>query len=151
MLLHDAALSFLHFVFVLILAGALSAELFVLRLPVTATVARLLLRVDLFYAIAAVGLIVAGFARAIWGAAGWDYYAGQPFFWTKIAAFVVIGLLSIVPTLSYFRWVKAAASDAGFLAPEAELKRVRLIAMIEIHLLVLVIAFATLMARGIGG
>jgi putative membrane protein len=148
--MHDAALSFLHFVFLLILAGALSAELFILRLPVNATVARLLLRVDLFYAIAAVGLILAGFARAIWGAAGWDYYASQPFFWAKIAAFIAIGLISIIPTLSYFRWVKATGADAGFLAPDAQIKRVRLIAMIEIHLLVLVIAFATLMARGIG-
>jgi putative membrane protein len=148
--MHDAALSFLHFVFLLILAGALSAELFILRLPVNATVARLLLRVDLFYAIAAVGLILAGFARAIWGAAGWDYYASQPFFWAKLGGFVAIGLISIVPTLSYFRWVKAAAADAGFLAPDAEVQRVRLMAMIEIHLLVLVIAFATLMARGIG-
>ena len=75
MLFHDAALSYLHFVFAFILVGALVAEAFVLRLPVDGRVARLLLRIDLFYAIAAVGVIVAGVSRVFWGAKGADFYA----------------------------------------------------------------------------
>lgn len=150
MLYHDAGLSFLHFTFVFVLVGALSAEAFVLRLPVNAQVARLLLRIDLFYGISAVGLILAGLSRVIWGAAGWQYYMAQPFFWAKMASFAVIGLLSIWPTLAYFRWNAGARSNEAFSAPAAEVKATRRFVMIELHLLALVILFATLMARGIG-
>ncbi len=147
----DAGLSFLHFTFVLILAGALSAEAFVLRLPVNAQVARLLLRIDLFYGISAVGLILAGASRALLGAKGWDSYQAQPFFWAKMAAFALIGLISIWPTRAFFRWNKSARADPAFVAAEGEIKSMRRLVTAELHLLALVILFAALMARGIGG
>lgn len=151
MLLHDAALSYLHFVFAFILAGALIAEAFLLRLPVDGRAARLLLRVDLFYGVSAVGVILAGVARVLWGAKGWEYYAAQPFFWAKMATFLAIGLISIAPTRRFLRWVKAAGAGPAFAAPEAEAKAARRLVMIELHLLALLPLFAALMARGIGG
>lgn len=150
MLLHDAALSYLHFVFALILVAALAAEAFVLRLPVDSRVARLLLRIDLFYGISAVGVIAAGVARVFWGAKGAEFYGAQPFFWAKMATFAVIGLISIAPTRKFIAWVRQASKDAAFVVPEAEVKGVRRLVMIEIHLLALVPLFAALMARGIG-
>jgi len=150
MLLHDAALSYLHFVFALILAGALAAEAFVMRLPVDGRVARLLLRIDLFYGISAVGVIAAGVARVFWGAKGAEFYGTQPFFWAKMAVFAVIGVISAAPTRTFIRWVKQAGQDAAFAVPEADTKRVRRLVMIELHLLALVPLFAALMARGIG-
>jgi len=150
MLFHDAALSYLHFIFAFILAGALAGEAFVLRLPVDGRAARLLLRMDAFYAIGAVGVIAAGVARVFWGAKGASYYADQPFFWIKMAAFAVIGLISIAPTRTFFAWVKQTGKDAAFAVAEADAKRVRRLVMIELHLLALVPLFAALMARGIG-
>lgn len=150
MLLHDAALAYVHFVFAFILAGALAAEAFVMRLPVDGRVARLLLRIDLFYGISAVGVIAAGVARVFWGAKGVDYYASQPFFWAKMATFAVIGLISIAPTRAFIRWVKQANQDAAFAVAEADVKRLRRFVMIELHLLALVPLFAALMARSIG-
>lgn len=150
-LLHDAALSYLHFVFAFILVAAIAAELFVLRLPVDARVARLLLRIDLFYGASAVGVILAGVARVFWGAKGAGFYAAQPMFWAKMAAFALVGLISIAPTRAFFRWVKAARTDTAFAVSEPEAKRVRRLLMIEAHVLALVPLFAALMARGIGG
>lgn len=150
MAFHDAGLSWLHFLFAFVLVGALTAELFILRLPVDGRVARLLLRVDLFYGVSAVLVILAGISRVIWGAAGWDYYRIQPFFWAKMATFLLIGLLSALPTMRFMRWTKASAQDAAFIAPAHEVKRVRMLVMGETHLIVLVLAFAALMARGVG-
>ena len=150
MLLHDAAFSFLHFVFALILVGALVAEAFILRLPIDGRVARLLLRADLFYGVSAVGVILAGVARVFWGAKNSDYYASQPFFWAKMAVFGVIGLISIQPTRMFLRWVRQAGQDAAFMVAEADVKRIRRLVMIEVHLLALLPLFAALMARGIG-
>lgn len=151
MLWHDAAFSYLHFTFALILTGALAAEAFVLRLPVDGRVARLLLRIDAFYGASAVAVILAGLARVFWGLKDESFYGGQPFFWAKMATFAVIGLISIAPTLRFIRWVKAANADAAFAAPEAEVKAIRRAVMVELHLLALVPLFAVLMARGVGG
>ncbi|MCX7358386.1 MAG: DUF2214 family protein [Alphaproteobacteria bacterium] len=151
MLLHDAALSYLHFTFAFILVGALAAEAFVLRLPVDGRVARLLLRIDLFYGISAVGVIAAGVARVFWGVKGADFYGAQPFFWAKMATFAIIGVISIAPTRKFIAWVKQFGKDATFAVTEADAKSVRRLVMIELHLLALVPLFAALMARGIGG
>jgi putative membrane protein len=150
MLLHDAALAWLHFTFAFILVSAIVAELFILRLPVDGRVARLLLRVDLFYGVSSVLIILAGVSRVIWGAKGWEYYQAQPFFWAKIATFAVIGLISILPTRTFIRWNKAAGANPSFAAPEAEVKSMRRFVMFETHLVVLLLLFASLMARAIG-
>ncbi|MBY0563442.1 MAG: DUF2214 family protein [Hyphomonadaceae bacterium] len=151
MLYHDAGLSFLHFTFAFILVGALAAEAFILRLPVDSRVAKLLVRVDAFYGLSALLILIVGVSRAIWGATGWDYYQAQPFFWAKLATFVAIGLLSVQPTLRFLRWNKAAKADAAFVAPASEVKSARRLVMIEVHLIVLILLCAALMARGIGG
>jgi putative membrane protein len=150
MLLHDAALAWLHFVFAFILVAAIAAEAFILRLPVDARVARLLLRADLFYGISAFLLILAGISRVIWGAKGWDYYQHQPFFWAKMATFAVIGLISIAPTRSFMRWTKAASANPDLVVPDVEAARVRRLVTLEVHLVALLLVFAVLMARGIG-
>ena len=151
MLMHDAGLAWLHFLFAFVLVGALCAELFILRLPVDSRVARLLLRVDLIYGASSVLLILAGVSRVVWGAKGWDYYNAQPFFWAKIAMFAVIGLLSIAPTRTFMRWTKSFNADSNFTPPEAQVKSIKRYVMIEVHLIALLLLFASLMARGIGG
>lgn len=149
-LFHDAALSWLHFVLAFILVGSIIAEAFVLRLPVDGRIARLLLRIDLFYGVSAVLIILAGIARVIWGAKGWVYYQDQPFFWAKMATFGAIGVLSIAPTRTFIRWAKQAGANANFIVPDVEAKRVRRLVVIETHLVALLVLFAALMARGIG-
>ncbi|GAN00257.1 inner membrane protein [alpha proteobacterium U9-1i] len=150
MLLHDAGLAWLHFLFAFVLVGAVVTELFILRLPVNAQTARLLVRVDAFYGGSSVLLILAGISRVVWGAKGWGYYQAEPFFWAKMATFAIIGLISIAPTRTFLRWLKAANADAHFIAPEAEVKSARRIVMFEVHGVALLLLFASLMARGIG-
>ncbi len=150
MLYHDAGLSVLHFVFVFLVVGTLSAEAFLLRLPVDGRIARLLLRIDMFYAIGAVGVILAGVARVFLGAKGASFYGAEPFFWAKMATFGVIGLISIGPTRAFMRWTKAARDNPAFAVDDAEISKVRRFVMAEVHLLALVIVFAALMARGLG-
>ncbi len=149
-MLHDAGLSFFHFTFAFIFAGALSAEAFVLRLPVDARVAKLLVRIDVFDRIGAIGLLLAGLARLNFGAKGWAFYESQPFFWAKMAAFALIGVVSIMPSLAFFRWSRAASMDESFVAPAAEAKAIRRLVIAEAHLLALAVLFAALMARDFG-
>jgi len=146
----DAALSVAHFLALLVMVGALSAEAFILRLPVQGQVIPLLARVDGLYGLSAGLLIAAGTSRVFFGLKDESYYGDSHAFWGKIAVFVIIGLLSILPTMRFIRWRRAFNADASFAPPEADVKSARRIVMIQAHLLILVVIFAAMMARGIG-
>ena len=63
--------------------------------------------------------------------------------------FVVIGLISIAPTVRFLRWRKALRAT-GALPSEAEVKSTRRLVMVEAHLLALIPLLAVFLARGVG-
>jgi putative membrane protein len=149
-MLLDALLSVFHFVAVLVLASALGAEAFVLRLPMTGPVMRLLARIDIFVGASAGALIVAGLLRVFFGLKDESYYWAQPFFWAKMAAFALVGLASIPPTRRFLRWIKALKGNETYSPPAVDVREARRMVMIELHLLAFIVLFAALMARNIG-
>jgi putative membrane protein len=58
--------------------------------------------------------------------------------------------LSIGPTRTFMRWVRAAAKDAAFAVDHAVAAPTRRLVAIEMVLFALIPLFAALMARGIG-
>lgn len=149
-MLLDATLSFLHFTALLILSGALSAEAFVLRLPVRAQVVRLLVRIDVFYWLSVVLLLAAGVARVFLGYKGHAFYLSSLTFWAKLALYVLIVAISIQPTRRYLAWTRALRSDEDSSPPADEVLSVRKLVMAELHVLVLVVLAAVLMTRALG-
>ena len=104
-MLTDAALAYLHYACILILAGALSAEALLLRAsPGAATIAALV-RADILYMIAAVLALASGAGRLLFGVKGMAFYVTNPWFHAKITLFVVIGLISIGPRGALFSGV----------------------------------------------
>ena len=67
-----------------------------------------------------------------------------------MAAFAVVGLLSIRPTMRFIAWRKAAAGDPAFAVPDAEIRSVRVYLHAEATVFILIPIFAAIMARGIG-
>ena len=141
----DLWLAIAHHILVFALFGVLFAELVLVKKGVDlATVARVG-RIDLMYG-AVAGLIVAvGFSRAIFAAKGWLYYSHNLFFWLKVGTFLVIGLLSIPPTIAYIRWRRA-----GVAPTDAQVAGARRWLLAELVLFALLPAFAAAMARGYG-
>jgi putative membrane protein len=141
----DLGLAIGHHLLIFALFGVLAAELVLVRRGVDiATIARVG-RIDLWYGVLA-GLIVAvGFARAVFAAKGWAYYSHNLFFHAKIGTFVLIGLLSIPPTVAYIRWRKAGAA-----LTDAQVAGVRRFLWAELALFALLPVFAAAMARGYG-
>src|SRR5262249_973921 len=83
------------FLFVFAMFAVLFAEFVSVRPGMNdATVARTA-AIDASYGALAGLILIVGFARAIFAAKGWDYYAHNAFFWAKIGTFAIIGLLSI--------------------------------------------------------
>lgn len=145
----DAALAYLHFSAVFVLFAFLTVEVMLARGGLGAGQVGMLCRVDLWYLGAAVVALATGLARAIWGAKGWAFYAGDWVFHLKLAAFVAVGALSVPPTLAFRRWRRRAGSEPGFAVPEDERRRLRRYLMWELHVAALIPLLAVVMARGL--
>ena len=143
----DLALAITHHLLILGLIVMVSLEFAWLRPGLTGPDLARLARLDAGFG-ATAGLIVAvGVLRVIFGIKGYAYYLPNPWFWGKMITFLVIGLLSIPPTLAFLKWKKAQAADPGFTPADADIARLRGLVLWEIRLLALVVAFAAAMAR----
>lgn len=141
----DLVLAIAHHILVFSLFGVLFAELVLVRKGVDlATVGRVS-RIDLMYGAVAGLIVIVGFGRAIFAAKGWAYYSHNLFFHAKVGVFVLVGLLSIPPTIAYIRWRRAGSAPT-----DAQVASVRMYLLAELALFALLPAFAAAMARGYG-
>lgn len=146
----EALLAYAHFAAILAMVVFLSSEAALCRKEwLNAQVVERLARVDLIYGISAGAVLLTGLARTWWGMKGVGWYWGQPLLHLKVTLFVVIGLMSIAPTVRFLRW-RRTLRQTGALPSEVEIRQTRRIIMIEAHLLALIPLVAVFLARGAG-
>ena len=92
--------------------------------------------------------LVVGVCRVFFGLKGWEYYISNNAFWGKIVAFVVVGLLSVPPTMRILAW-RNKSGETGVGAGGRDARR-PLLAQGRDRILALIPIFAAAMARGIG-
>lgn len=146
----EALLAYAHFLAILMMATFLASEAALCRKEwMNPAVVERLARVDLIYGLSALAVLATGLARVGWGMKGSAWYWSQPLLHTKVTLFVVIGLLSIVPTMRFLRWRKTLRAT-GALPDETTIRSTRRLVMIEAHLLALIPLLAVFLARGVG-
>lgn len=146
----DLALAIVHHLLIFALAGIIAFEVGVIKPGLSTKDIARLGRADMWYGILAALIIIVGFSRAIWFAKGWAYYSVNHFFWAKIGAFLIVGLLSIQPTLSILRWRRAQKTNPSFLPDDSAIKTVRHFLWLEVFFFAWIPIFAAAMARGYG-
>ena len=102
----------------------------------------------MIYGITAVAVLLTGLARTWYGMKGMGWYWHQPLLHFKFGLFIIIGLLSIKPTLTYRRWVKTLDGGGG-LPGDRDVRAVRRLVMLQAHLLILIPIAAVMLARGV--
>ena len=140
----DLMLAILHHALVFLLVGLLAMEMALARPGLDGSGLARLGRIDAAYGAVAGLVIVVGVGRVVFGLRGWEYYVANDAFWGKMAAFVAIGLLSIVPTRRIARWRREGAVQAS------EVDALRPWFRAQTALVLLVLVFAAAMARGYG-
>ena len=145
-----ALVAFVHHVSAFVLFAALVVEFVLIRGTLTVESARKIMRADMIFGIAAGVLLLAGLARVFHFEKGAYYYFHTWTFLAKLALFVIVGLISIIPTMEFLRWRAAVKAGQVPAVSGDKLKSVRSIIHYEMVGAVLIILFATLMARGIG-
>lgn len=129
-----------------ILTGAfLTVELVLCRPGLGPDQVRLLPRIDIAFFAAALLALGTGLLRLLLYGKGLGFYLPNHAFHAKMALYVAVALISIVPTLRFIRWRRAGAGPAA-----AEVASTRRLLHLELALYALIPLMAVLMARGIG-
>jgi putative membrane protein len=147
---NDALLAYSHFVALIGTVALLVAESQLCRPGLSGAALHRLKQVDIAYAAFAVLTLVTGLMRVFWGAKGSSFYLSNPVFHAKFGLFVVVGLLSIVPTLRFIAWSKAARTSAHHVPDDAAVRSVRRFILLQLAGVAVLPLLATLMARGLG-
>jgi putative membrane protein len=140
--------AFLHHLCAFTLVSAVAIEFTLIRGELTLASARRLQATDMVLGIAAGALFIIGLSRVFFFEKGSDYYFHSHAFMTKFAVFIVIGLLSIIPTVEFLSW-RAALRAAQ--VPSISAKKLRLITAVihgELLAIVIILLCAAIMARG---
>ena len=112
--------------------------------------ARRIQRVDIAYGISAGLLLGVGLLRVFFFEKGVNFYTHSPMFWIKMGLFLLVGLLSIHPTIHFIRWNSALGRGQAPEVSDVDFKRVRLLIHLELMCIALILFAAPAMARGIG-
>ena len=140
--------AFLHHLAAFVLVGALAVEFVLIKQELTVTTARRLAATDAVLGAAAGILLVVGLLRVFFFEKGAAYYFANHAFLTKFSLFVIMAILSIVPTIEFLSWRKAIKAGQVPSVAAPSLKRMRMIIHIELAGVVLILLCAAIMAKG---
>jgi putative membrane protein len=145
--------AFLHHLAAFTLVGALAVE-FVLIGQVqrdealSLSSARRLTVTDAVLGAAAGILLIVGLLRVFYFEKGADYYVHRHAFLIKLSVFIVVALLSIVPTREFLSWRGALKAGRPPAVDATRLRLVRRIIHGEVAAIVVILLCAAIMARG---
>lgn len=145
-----AFFAFLHHIAAFTLFAALVIQLITTRGELTLEKARRLQTADMILGISAGVLLIVGLTRVFHLEKGATYYFHTWTFIAKFALFLLVALMSIIPTLEFLRWRTAVKAGQVPQVAAEKMARVRSIIHYELVGVVLIILFAALMAKGIG-
>lgn len=149
-LVANSLVAFAHFIAAFGLVATVFFEWFTFSRAPTVQEARRLVVADRLYGGFAAVLLVAGFARALWFEKGWAFYKGSPFFHVKLTLFVVMGLLSIYPTIQFIRWAPALRAGGAPVVTDRQFAIISRSLALQLVAAVGVLLSASLMAHGVG-
>ena len=149
-MLYSALLAYLHYASIIGLAGTLILELFIYNRNIGEKELKTLQRADSLYGLTAILVVATGLIRTFYFEKGSDYYWNNYVFLTKFTLFVIIGLLSIYPTVKFIKWGKQVKNGNQFVITESDDSKMKLVLRLEVLLLFLIPLLAALMARGYG-
>ena len=147
----EALLAYAHFLAILTLVVFIASEAALCRPEwMNAAVVHRISRVDMIYGIAAGVVVLTGVARTVSGMKGLGWYWSNGLLHLKLTLFIIVGLVSIKPTLTYRRWRRELAAT-GALPAEADVRQTRKWVMVQAHLIAVIPLVAVFFARGFGG
>jgi len=95
-------------------------------------------------------LVAVGLLRVYFFEKGKAFYFGNPIFNAKMTLFILVGLVSIYPTIRFIKWRAQMRQGAAPVVSAEEYRRIMMSLRAELLLLLATALCASLMARGVG-
>lgn len=149
-MLPSALFASLHFFFLFGIVGTLFYEWLAYDQVLTWVQARRIQLCDRWYGIFAAAITVIGMLRVYYFEKGKAYYFANPFYRGKMWLFIIVGALSIYPTIHFMRWRPQTRQGLPPVITERDHKLVRRLLLAEMVALAGMALCASMMARGIG-
>jgi len=146
----SALFAFLHFLAVFGVFATLFLEWQTMSSAPTHGEALRIQRCDRWYGQFAMLLVVVGLLRVYFFEKGKAFYFGNPVFNAKMTLFVLVGLVSIYPTMRFIKWRAQTRQGAAPVVSATEYRRIMMSLRAELLLLLAAALWASLMARGVG-
>lgn len=147
----EAFLAYAHYLSFILLIGCLIFEWVIYEKSLSARRALQLMKADGLYGFSATSVVATGLIKAFYFGKGSAYYFSNHIFNTKLSLLIIIGLLSIYPTIKFLKWRKPLKSGMEKIEiDEVEYSITRRIIRLELILVFIIPLLAALMARGIG-
>jgi putative membrane protein len=146
----SAIFAFLHHLAAFGLVSALAVEHVLLQNELTSDSARKLRFADLIFGTCAGAVLVLGGLRVFYFEKGTDYYFHSAPFIAKFSLFIIVGLISIYPTVEILSWKRSLERQETPLLPESKRRTMLTAIRFEFAGVALLILCAALMARGVG-
>jgi putative membrane protein len=140
--------AFLHHLCAFTLVSAVAIEFVLVRQELTLASARRLQVTDIVLGIAAGALLMVGLLRVFFFEKGPDYYLHSHAFHAKLGLFIIIGLLSIIPTVEFLSWRGALKAGQVPVISAKKLRQVTIVIHSELAAIVIILLCAAIMARG---
>lgn len=136
---------YFHFIGIFTLFAALVSEHLLLDKTMTRSAIKRVSVVDAVFGISAVIVLTTGLLLWFVYGKSAEFYSKNAIFHTKVMLFVIVGLLSIHPTIYFLKTRKGDLSESVTL-PKSVIMMVRM----ELLLVTIIPLLAALMAKGVG-
>ena len=146
----SAIIAYLHYLSFMLCFGALIFERIRLKVNPDRNLAISMVVADLVYGFAGIILLVSGILRFRYFGQGGDFYTHNPIFWIKVGLFIIVGLISLYPTVTYVLWAIPLSKGDLPSVSDKLVSRLKFLINIELVGFACIPLLATLMSRGIG-
>ena len=143
-MLDELIVRYIHFTGVILLSSMLVAENVLMGRELDQKTRKSLVSIDRLYGLGAIITLAAGLSLWLWVGKPKAFYSANPLFHAKLGLFVLIGVLSIIPTVFIARSRNANQHIITVPGGILLIKRLELLGLLVLPLL------AVLMARGVG-
>jgi len=142
--------AFLHHLAAFTLVAALAVEFILIRGELNLGTARRLRLVDMVFGMSSGVVLAVGLLRVFYFEKGASYYFHSAPFIAKLSLFVIVGLLSIYPTVEFLSWSKSLKRGQLPALTDRKIASIRSVIHWELAAVIVIILCAALMAKGVG-
>lgn len=139
---------YLHYIGIMALMGSLISEHLILKPSLKKDQIKSLATVDLIYGLSAILVLATGLLRWFVYGKGYDFYMSTPLFHIKLTLFIIMGILSIFPTIKILKWKKQIKRGEEPEITEKVVKKLLMFIRIELLIIAIIPLLAVLIARG---